>query len=99
MLRLGWSDREEPDRVLFWRLAWMARLVQVPCAWCYAVGLGWELPPVQSLLIAAGILLFLFRTGLFSRRTNARLAQFTIKLAIAILIAALLRPSAAEEVQ
>jgi hypothetical protein len=42
-------------------------------------------------LLAAGILAFLFATGLQSLRTVAKLAVFTNKLGIALLIAALLR--------
>ncbi|HUE00087.1 MAG TPA: hypothetical protein VMR62_10990 [Bryobacteraceae bacterium] len=41
--------------------------------------------------MAAGIVLFLFLTGLQSVRTSARLALFTNKLSIAILIAAFIR--------
>jgi hypothetical protein len=45
----------------------------------------------ESWLIAATLLFFLFATGLQSPRTAAKLALFTIKLGVAVLIAASIR--------
>ena len=46
---------------------------------------------VESGLVAGGLMLFLFATGLQDMRTSAKLAFFTNKLGIALLIAAALR--------
>jgi len=46
---------------------------------------------LDSLLVACPLVLFLFVTGLQSLRTNGKLAFFTNKLAIAMLIAGLIR--------
>jgi hypothetical protein len=47
--------------------------------------------PVEPALLSAAFLAFLFATGLQKMRTTAKLALFTDKLAVAILIAALIR--------
>jgi hypothetical protein len=72
-------------------VGWIAKLAEVPGMWWYSSGPRWELSSIQSNLVAASILLFLFYTGLRSLQTNAKMARFTIKLAIAFLVAALLR--------
>jgi hypothetical protein len=72
-------------------VGWLAKLAEVPGMWWHSAGPRWELSPTQSNLVAASVLLFLFYTGLRSLQTNAKLARFTVRLAIAFLIAALLR--------
>jgi hypothetical protein len=72
-------------------MGWIAELAEVPSVWWYSAGFRWRLSSAQSNLAATGILLFLFYTGLRSLQTNAKLARFTIRLAIAFLVAALLR--------
>ena len=70
---------------------WIAHLVTVPALWAFAYVPRPERPLTETRLMAAGIVVFLFLTGLQSIRTSARLALFTNKLFIAILIAAFIR--------
>ncbi len=70
---------------------WIAKLVAVPTLWALTRNLEPELTSNEIGMIAAGILAFLFFTGLQSTRTSAKLALFTNELGIAILIAAFLR--------
>jgi hypothetical protein len=67
---------------------WIARLL-VPTLWALSMSSGEG--SFKTGIIAAALLLFLFFTGLQSVRTSAKLAMFTDKLGIAILIAALIR--------
>ena len=76
---------------LLFLVGWIATLAEVPGMWWYSVGPRWELSSTQSRLIAAGVLVFLFHTGLRGLQVNARLSRFTIRLALAFLVAALLR--------
>jgi hypothetical protein len=69
---------------------WIASLIAVQ-RWLMWFILHREVSSTESGLIAAAILTFLFVTGLQSLRTSAKLALFTNKLGVAILIAALLR--------
>ncbi len=69
---------------------WIANLVSVP-GWLLRFILRRNVSSTDSGLIAAVVLLFLFITGLQSLRSTAKLALFTNKLGIAILVAAMLR--------
>ena len=69
---------------------WIANPASVP-GWLLRFILRRDPSSSESGLIAAVVLVFLFITGLQSLRTSAKLALFTNKLGIAILIAALLR--------
>ncbi len=70
---------------------WMANLVAVPALWALSREARRDLSSTEAGLAAAALLAFLFLTGLQSMRTNARLALFTNKLGIAILVAAFIR--------
>lgn len=70
---------------------WIAELVAIPALWMLPFSWQWPASRATSGLIAAGLLVFLFITGLQSLRTSAKLALFTNKLCIALLLAALLR--------
>ena len=70
---------------------WIAGLVAVPMLWALARVPERETSLFKTILIAIGILVFLFSTGLQNIRTSARLALFTNKLCISILIAAFIR--------
>ena len=69
---------------------WIAGLVAVPVRVSSPI-LGRDVSPTEAGLFAAALLVFLFATGLQSLRNGAKLALFTNKLAIAILVAALIR--------
>jgi hypothetical protein len=77
--------------VLFLSL-WIARLIAIPTLWALRSS-GDELgrSSVKIVLIAAAVLIFLFFTAMQSIRTSVKLALFTDKLGIAILVAALIR--------
>lgn len=70
---------------------WIADLVALPALWALAHVPGRERPLPETAAMAAGIVVFLFLTGLQSVGTSARLALFTSKLCIVILIAAFIR--------
>jgi hypothetical protein len=70
---------------------WVGNLIAVPELWWLSYMLRRDVSSTESGMIVTGILVFLFITGLQSLRTSAKLALFTIKLGIAILVAALLR--------
>ena len=74
--------------VLFLSL-WIARLLAVPTLWALSMSTGES--SVKTGIIAAALLLFLLFTGLQGVPTSVKLALFTDKLGIAILIAALIR--------
>jgi hypothetical protein len=84
----GWGVRLV---VAWFLLNWVAFLVAVPASQWVTFILRREVSRMESGVIAAGILVFILLTGLQSFRSNAKLAFFTNKLAIAILIAALIR--------
>jgi hypothetical protein len=69
---------------------WIANLVSVP-EWLLRFILRRDVYYTETWLIITLVLLFLFITGLQSLQTTAKLALFTTKLGIAILVAALLR--------
>ena len=64
-------------------------MLAVPTLWALSVSSGEG--SVKLGIIAAALLLFLLFTGLQGVRTSVKLALFTDKLGIAILIAALIR--------
>jgi hypothetical protein len=68
---------------------WMASLIAVTPPWPYMS--RWDVSSTNLGLIVAGILVFVFFTGVRSLRTRAKLAWFSNRLGIAILIAALFR--------
>ncbi len=70
---------------------WIADLVALPALWALAYVPGRERSLPETAVLAVGILVFLFLTGLQSVATSARLALFTNKLCIVILIAAFIR--------
>ena len=72
-------------------LGWISNLVAVPWLWWTDSMFRRQVSLTEFGLIAAGVLVFLFVTGLQSLRTSAKLALFTNKLAIAVLVAALVR--------
>lgn len=72
-------------------VTWIADLVSWPASRFVTFILRRDSSLVESSTIAGAVVIFLFVTGLQSSRTNARLALFTDKLGIAILVAALLR--------
>jgi hypothetical protein len=76
---------------LLFLVGWISSLVAEAWMWWLYSILRRDISPIESGLIAAGVLVFLFVTGLQSLRTSAKLAVFTNKLGIAILIASLLR--------
>ncbi|HXS95585.1 MAG TPA: hypothetical protein VN736_13360 [Candidatus Limnocylindrales bacterium] len=72
-------------------VTWIADLVSWPASRFFTPIVGRDSSGVEAGAIAGAVVIFLFVTGLQSFRTNARLALFTNKLGIAILVAALLR--------
>ena len=69
---------------------WMATLIFVPMT-LLSNNLERRISSTELGIIAAAVLMFLFFTGQQSFQTRARLAAFTNKLGLAILIAALIR--------
>ena len=65
---------------------WMAKLTAWALLW-----LTRDFPPAEACLIDAAVLAFLFISGLQSSTTTAKLAIFTNKLAVALLLAASVR--------
>jgi hypothetical protein len=70
---------------------WIADMIAVPVLWLSPFILRRNVSAAESGIIAAAILIFLFITGLQSLRTSAKLALFTNKLGVALLVAALIR--------
>lgn len=68
---------------------WVAKLADVPGLWWSRMVAGWSLR-TQGLAVACTVA-FLFFTGLQSLRSDAKLALFSNKLGLAVLVAALLR--------
>jgi hypothetical protein len=71
--------------------SWIADLVAVPNLWALSRVPAREPSTPVTGLMAAGLLVFLFVTGSRNFRTSARLALFTCKLCLVILIAAFIR--------
>ena len=73
-------------------IVWIGDLVAWPASrFLTSILRRWDVPIIESSLIAVAVLAFLFTTGLQSFRTSVKLAFFTNKLGLAILIAALIR--------
>ena len=70
---------------------WIAELLSTPASWFLQVVLRRQFSASESALVAGGILAFALVTGLQTPAINARLALFTNKLGVAILLAALVR--------
>lgn len=75
----------------FYLVLWLTFSVQTIALLLYQWPYRRDPTRAESALLAAAITLLLFATALQSLRTNAKLALFTNKLSIAILIAALIR--------
>jgi hypothetical protein len=69
---------------------WISRLLALVCRWLQPPYYPAQ-PAIQPRLLAGAILLLVYVTGCQSVSVNAALAKFTIRLALAILIAALIR--------
>lgn len=69
---------------------WISRLISLPTLWAIAEVTG-KHGSFNRCIVAAAIVAFLFLTGLQSTRTSVRLALFTGKLSLVILLAALIR--------
>jgi hypothetical protein len=72
-------------------VSWMAATVAIPASWLLQFILRRNFSAMESGFVAAGIFLFAFVTGLQTLHVTAKLAVFTNKLGIAILVAALIR--------
>ena len=70
---------------------WIASVLAVPALWWVEVVFWTGVSSTVVQLIAVGIAALVFVTGLQSTRTGGRLALFTNKLGIALLLAALIR--------
>jgi hypothetical protein len=71
--------------------SWIADLLAAPSLWALSRVPAREPSTSVTGLMAAGLLVFLFLTGSRNFRTSARLAVFTCKLCLAVLIAAFIR--------
>ncbi len=67
-------------------IRWLAYLIGIP-----AFLLLRNLPPIETAALAAGLVIFLFVTGLQNPLTSARMAFFSNRLGIVLLIAAIIR--------
>jgi len=67
-------------------VGWISKLVAMPWMWWLDRILRREVSSTESSLIAVGLLLFLFITGIQTAQTNTKLALFTNKLGIAVLV-------------
>jgi hypothetical protein len=72
-------------------VCWMATVIELPVSWMLPRALGRDVSSFESGLVAGGILVLCFVTGLRTLPVRAKLALFTNKLGIAILLAALIR--------
>lgn len=72
-------------------VCWMATVIEMPGSWMLPRALGRDVSSFESGLVAGGILVLSFVTGLQTLPVRAKLALFANKLGIAILLAALIR--------
>ena len=72
-------------------VCWMATVIELPVGWMLPRILRRDVSSIESGLVAGGILVLSFVTGLQTLPVRAKLALFTNKLGIAILLAALIR--------
>jgi hypothetical protein len=75
---------------IFW-ICWMAAITGTLTFWLLSFWLGQRISPIVTGLVPCAILLYLYTTGVQGLRTSGRLAWFTNKLSLAIVIAALIR--------
>ncbi len=75
---------------IWFLVAWTAAMISLPVTWQLRVVLGRDAPALSS-VVAIVLLTYLFVTSLQNTRTAAKLALFTNKLAVAVLIAAAIR--------
>ena len=80
-----------PAWVLRFSFAWFAVLWIGGGIWLPTWQISRAVPQLNPSLIGAGLFLFLLSTGLQSFQTNVKLASFSNKLALALLLAAMLR--------
>ena len=78
----------------FYLVLWLTFSVQTVALLLYQWPYRRDPTKVESGLLAAAITFFLFATAMESLRTNAKLAMFTNKLSVAILMAAFIRVQA-----
>ena len=76
---------------MWFLVAWIGTVMALAVTWQLPFIVRGEVSRAGSGAVAVLVLAFLFVSGLQSARTSARLAVFTNKLALAVLIAALLR--------
>jgi hypothetical protein len=72
-------------------VVWIGRLISLPAAWFLPFILRRDVSTAESGAIAAALVVLLFVTGLQSFRTSAKMALFSDKLGLAVLVAALVR--------
>ena len=72
-------------------VCWMATVIALPASWLLQFMLRRDVSLTESGLVAGGVLALAFVTGLQTPTVRAKLALFTNKLGIAILLAALIR--------
>ncbi len=70
---------------------WMAHSIAIPAFWWVDSILRRDVSTRAFWIIVAAIVGFVFFTGLQSTKTSARLALFSVKLGVAILVAAMIR--------
>jgi len=70
---------------------WIAQIIAVIVSLCLTSARLNPAGPVRQSLLAAGLVVFLFATGLQGPRISARLAWFTNRLGLAILLVAFIR--------
>jgi hypothetical protein len=75
---------------IFWT-CWMAVITETLTRWLLSFWIGQRISPMVTGLVPCAILLYLYTTGVQGLRTSARLAWFTNKFSLAIVIAAFIR--------
>jgi hypothetical protein len=75
---------------IFW-ICWMAVITGTLTRFLLSFWFGQRISPMVTGLVPCAILLYLYTTGVHGLRTSARLAWFTNKFSLAIVIAALIR--------
>jgi hypothetical protein len=76
---------------MWFLVCWMAAVIALPASWLLQFMLRRDVSLTESGLVAGGVLALAFVTGLQTPTVRAKLALFTNKLGIAILVAALIR--------
>ena len=86
-----WSAGQSPLSLVVYLTGWMAELIWIPVGWQALSIMRRPVSAWESFGIAILLLVFVFLSGLESLRTTARLASFSNKLGLAVLVAALIR--------